>query len=125
LGALPSQVSDLVIAVDGAGQPPQPGFKGYLSIPYKCTINGWVLFADQAGSASFDVKWTPYSGFPTTTSIVGSANSKLVSQQSAEVLDVSALWTKLSFVKGDVLEFDLLSASTVTFLTLMLNITSD
>jgi hypothetical protein len=96
-----------------------------VSIPFDCVVTGWILFAgDQAGSAVFDVAWTPYAGFPTTTSIVGASFPQLVNEQRAENLDVSTLWLTTEFLEGDILEIDLLSASTATLLNLQLNLTA-
>ena len=123
LGAIPAQTSEIILAIDGAGQPPLSGFKGYITIPYNCTVTGWVILADQAGSAVLDIKWAKYSDVPNTVSIVGSANPQLVSVQKNQ--GTAAGWNPTQFLAGQIIEVDLISASQVTFITLSINITSD
>jgi hypothetical protein len=117
--------SSLIVVIDGNGTTPGTGLKSYVSVPFNSTITGWVLLADTSGSAVLDVKWTPYAGFPSTTSIVGSSNPKLISQQKNENLDVSTVWSPMSFNEGDILEIDLVSVSTATLLNLQLNLTAN
>lgn len=122
LGALAVVQSEVVIAVDGGGLIPSTGFKGYVTIPHSCVINSWTLLADVSGSAEFDVKWSTYAGLPSTVSIVGGSGPALATAQKAEG-DVSG-WSPVTFNSGDVLEFELLSATAVQFLTLALQISS-
>ena len=118
------RTSAVICVVDGGGQTPNTGFKGFFALPFACTITGFTLLADQSGSAQFDVKWSTYAGLPTTVSIAGSAKPTLTSQQKTETLDVSTLWSPITFNAGDTLEIDLISATTCTFLTLELNVTA-
>jgi hypothetical protein len=59
------------LTVDGGGSVLTTGSKGFVYVPYNCSISSWVVVADQAGSVVVDVKRSSYSGFPTTASIVG------------------------------------------------------
>jgi hypothetical protein len=122
LGALPSQTSEIVFACDGGGGVPSLGFKGYITIPYNCKVTGWVLLADQTGSASFDVKWSTYANLPATVSITGGSGPALVASQKAQ--GSASGWSPTAFNSGDVLEIDLLSATTVTLVTVAILITS-
>lgn len=115
----------IICTCDGGGSTPSTGFKGYFQFPVGGTITGFSLLADQVGSAQFDVKWSTYAGLPATVSLTGSSKPTLTSQQKTETLDVSALWSPLSFNAGDVLEFDLSSVITCTLLTLTINMTAN
>jgi hypothetical protein len=110
--------AEFIVQVDGAGITPLLGFKGFINIPFACSILSWVLTADQPGNASFDVKYCADSAFPATASVVGGTFPALASAQKSEG-DISS-WTKTSFVAGDKLEIDLLAAATVTFLSFSL-----
>jgi hypothetical protein len=122
LGPLPSQTSEICFAIDGGGVAPSPGFKGYVTIPYAAKITGWNLLSDQPLSAVFDVKWSTYANVPATVSNVGGSGPALVAAQKAQG-GVSA-WTKTAFNSGDLLEIDIVSASTILLATLTLLITS-
>ncbi len=118
------RTSAVICTVDGAGAPPSLGFKAYFQLPFACTVSGFSILANAVGSAEFDVKWCSFANFPSAVSIVGASNPALVSQQSTENLDVSALWSPITFNQGDILEVNLLSITTITILTLSLAVTT-
>jgi hypothetical protein len=109
------------ITIDGGGSTPATGSKGFLQVPFAGTITGWTLIADVSGSASITVKKSTYAAFPTNTSIVASAPPALSTQQNDTSTTLTG-WTT-AVAAGDVLEFVLASATTVTRLTLELQIT--
>ena len=102
--------------IDGGGSTPSTGAKGQQNVPTNCTIYGWVLTADQSGSAVVDVLKSTYSGFPTTASIASTDKPTLSSVQKNENLSVSAWTTALT--KGDQLQINLNSVTTCTRLNL-------
>jgi len=106
------------ITIDGIGASPGTGSKGYLQVPFAGTITSWTLLADQSGSAQFTVKKSTYTGFPTTSSIVASAQPKLTAAQKNTDSTLTG-WTT-SIAAGDVLEFVLDSVTTCQRLTLTL-----
>jgi hypothetical protein len=115
------RVSVVGITIDGSLSVPATGTKGFFQVPYSGTITGWTLLADQSGSAVLTVKKSTYAGSPTTSSIVASAPPTLSSQQNATSTTLTG-WTT-TVTAGDVLEYDLTSASALTRLTLELQIT--
>lgn len=104
------------ITIDGGGSTPTTGSKGFFTFPYNATINNWYLAADQSGSCVIDIK---RSG----TSIVGGSGNKptLSSAQTANAAVAS--WTSTTITAGDILEYNLNSASTLTRVTLSMNVT--
>jgi hypothetical protein len=125
LGAVnTARSSELVFMVDGASIVPTLGTKGYISVPYNCTITGWTILANGVGSCEFDVKYSTLANFPSTSSIVNGANPQLISAQSGEG-SVSA-WTVTSLNATDVIEIDLLSCSgAITFVVLSIQTTAE
>jgi hypothetical protein len=93
------------IVVDGAGTAITTGSKGSKYIPWDCTITGWDIRSDVSGSCVFDVK---RSGI----SLAGSEKPTLSGASSNQDLALSTWTTSLS--AGDVVEFVVDSASTVT-----------
>ena len=123
---LKNRVSSIQLVIDGAGNPPVPGAQGQFALPagwtQGATITGWVLTADQPGSAVIDIRRGTYAGFPTVASVTGSSPPTLVSAQKNEQLAVGGDWMP-ALNAGDVLEFVLLSVTSCTRLNLSLNIT--
>lgn len=110
----------LGIVIDGGAAPPATGSKGFLQVPYACVINSWTMIADQSGSAQITVKKSTYSGFPTTASIVASAQPKLTSAQKNTSSTLTGWTTTLA--AGDILEFNLDSVTTCLRLILELQV---
>ena len=109
------------ITVDGGQSSPTTGIKGYLKVPYNCTIIGWTLMADQSGSVAFNIKSAAsVAGIGSTTSIVASAPPAL---SSAQALDSTTLtgWTT-ALTAGMLIEFDLTSITTIVRVTLEITV---
>lgn len=91
-------------------------------VPFACTINSVELFADQSGSCVLTIRKTTYSGFPgSLASIVASAPPTLSAVQKSTDSTLTG-WTT-SIAAGDVLEFGVTSATTVTKVTLSIKVT--
>ncbi len=118
-----ARTSAIFYTIDGGGSVLGTGAKGQLNIPVNCTVTGWVLTADQSGSAVVDVLRSTYGAFPTTASIAGSDKPTLSSVQKNENLGPLSGWGSTALLQGDQLQFSVSSASTVTRLNLTLNIT--
>lgn len=109
------------ITVDGGGSAITTGSKGYVTVPYAGTITGWTILADQSGSTVIDVKRSTYSGFPSTSSIAGSDLPTLSSAQKNQDTTLSG-WGSTAVAAGDVIEFVVNSATTVTRVNLSIQI---
>lgn len=116
---LPTVTSAIQFAIDGGGAVPSLGAKGQISIPYNCTVHGWVLTADQSGSAVVDVLRSTFSAFPSVSSITGSDIPTLASSQKANNLAISA-WGSTALNAGDELQVSLTSVVTCSRLNLTL-----
>jgi hypothetical protein len=101
----------LGITIDGAGSTISTGSKGFVRVPYSCTITGAELVADRVGSIVVDVLSGNYSNFPPAVSIVGSSKPTLSSTQKSQTTVTSWL-TALN--EGDYLGFNVDSSSTLT-----------
>ena len=85
------------LTVDGGGAVLTAGSKGFITVPYACTITNWYLAADQSGGVVIDVK---RSG----ASIVGTGNHPTLSTTQSGNAAVSG-WTSVAITAGDILEF--------------------
>ena len=113
----------IIYVIDGGGSAITTGVKGFLEIPFACTITGWTLTADQSGSIVMDVWKDTYANFPPTVAdtIAGSEKPTLSSVQKNQDLSLSTWTTAVS--AGDHLAFNVDSASTVTRITLSIRAT--
>ena len=111
------------ITLDGQGGVISTGLKGFATIPYSGTITDWKLFADQSGSIVIDVWKDVYANFPPTVAdtIAGSEKPTLSSAQNNQDTSLTT-WTT-AVTAGDVLAFNVDSATTVTRVTLSIGIT--
>lgn len=113
--------SSIGIVIDGGGSTPLGGQKGFIQVPFNCTITGWTMVADQTGSAQITVSKGTYGAFPTLTSIDASLPPNLSSAQKNTSTTLTGWTTTIN--AGDMLGFNLDSASTVTRITLQLLVT--
>jgi len=105
-----SSVHTFGITVDGGGSPLTAGSKGFITVPYDCTITDWYLVGEPTGffCLMFDIKRNGISLIGGDLSkaprlIDGSWNSN--KGQSQFVLS----WDSVTVTDGDILEFVLLS----------------
>jgi hypothetical protein len=107
--------------VDGGGQAITTGSKGFCHLDFACTIMDWTIVSDVSGSAVVDVKRATYANFPTTASIAGTAKPTLSSAQKNQNTTLTG-WGSTAIADGDVLEFVVDSAATVTRLCVSLKV---
>lgn len=108
---------------NGTAQAITTGIKGDVRIPWACTVSFWMILADQTGSIVVDIWKDTYTNYPPTDteSITASAPPTLSSGTKASSSSLTG-WTT-SFAAGDILRFNVDSASTLTRATLYLTLT--
>lgn len=89
------------------------GVKARVWFPFACKITGWTILADAVGSCVIDVWKDTYANHPPTNadSIAGSEKPTLSSAQKNQDLTLTT-WTQ-NVAAGDILFFNVDSASTV------------
>jgi Repeat of unknown function (DUF5907) len=114
---------DVVIVIGDNQNVITTGVKGYLPVDFPFTITGWTLVADVSGSIVIDVWKDTYANYPPTVAdtIAGSEKPTLSSVIKNQDLTLST-WTT-SVNSGDVLGFNVDSASAVKQVTLVLRCT--
>lgn len=113
-------VRSITFIIDGGGAVISTGVAGDLEIPFACTINRVTMLADQSGSAVVDIKKGTYSAFPTVSSITASAKPTLSASQKSQDSTLTGWTTSVS--AGDILRFNVDSATTVTRVTVALRV---
>lgn len=115
----------LSFVIDGGGSAITSGAKGMIEVPFAGTITRWTVVADVSGSIEIDI-WKDFvSSSPPTSgdTITGSDRPRLTSA-SWNVSTALTGWTT-AVSTGDILRFNVVSASTVTNVLLALRITRE
>ena len=108
------------VTVDGSSSAISPGLKGYVTIGFAGIISRIDIVADQVGSIQFDV-WKLNGDIPTIANTITATN--YASLTAAQYASDSILtgWSKVVAV-GDVIAFNVVSASTITRATFTLTV---
>lgn len=111
------------ILIDGGGSTITSGIKGWVAIPFACTINQLTMLADQIGSIVIDIWKDTYGNYPPTDAdsitalAVPTISSAIKSQDS-----VLTGWNT-SILDGDILYFNVDSATTIQKVLVSLKVT--
>jgi hypothetical protein len=109
--------------VDGSGGVITTGQKGYVRIPYNFTITSWTLIGFPSGSITFDI-WRVNNAIPTVANTIIGVGGIKPSLTSSTYATSSTLtnWTATGLT-GDVIGWNVDSATTTTTATLQLFVT--
>lgn len=118
-----ARTSALYWIIDGGGAPITTGQKGYLPIPFACTITEASAFADQTGSAVVDVWKDTFANYPPADADSITASAPITLSSAIKAQDATLTGWTTSIAAGDVLGFNVDSASTITRLTIELKVT--
>lgn len=117
----------LEFVIDGADAVIETGLKGYLEVPFACTITAATLLADQSGSIVVDIFKSTYAAFdpPTTPGsgqkITASAPPTISAAKKSQNTTLTG-WTT-AITAGDILAFNVNSVTTIQRVTLSLKVT--
>ncbi len=114
-----SLVDMIGITLDGNGSAVVSGSTRAITVPYACTISSWTILSDASGSAVIDIKRSTFANYGTPVSMVGAGNKPTLSTQIKNA-ETPTSWTSTSIERGDVIYFVNDSASTVTWVNLVL-----
>ncbi len=119
-----AQTKVVGITIDGGGGAITTGVKGYIQVPYNATITKVTMLADQSGSIVVDIWKDTYANYPPIVgdSITAAAKPTISATNKSQDSTLTG-WTT-SITSGDVLGFNVDSISTITRLTLQLELTT-
>jgi hypothetical protein len=109
------------ITIDGAGSAITTGDKGSISIPYNATLNDVTMIADVSGVCIIDILKSNFSTYPSSSSIC--STSKPTISGAIKSVDASLAGWDTNIQSGDILDFQVLSASNITKLNLTIGAT--
>jgi hypothetical protein len=120
--ALDNGTTALIFEKDFNGNVLATGVLGEMQVPFACTITGVTLLADQSGSCVVDIWKAAYASYPPTVAntIVASAPPTISAAQKATDSTLTG-WTT-AIAAGDTLRFNLNSVSSLTRVTVILQV---
>jgi hypothetical protein len=117
-----TRIGSVGITIDGGGSAITTGTKGFLEVPFAGTITAVRMFADQSGSAVVDVWKDTYANYPPTVADTITASAKPTISSTVKSQDTTLTGWTTAVSAGDILGFNVDSASTITRLTVQLTI---
>ena len=103
------------VTVDGSGGVITAGNKGYVRIPYACTITFWSIITTGGGSGaslSFDIL-RANNAIPTLSIVGGGTKPNVSGATQLSANTAPAGWTSLNLVANDILAFNVESGAAV------------
>lgn len=111
---------------DGTGTAIVAGLKGYLEVPFNCTILSATLLPDQSGSIVVDVWKCSYANFqPATHPVVGdkiTASAQPTITGTFKAQDATLVGWTTAITAGDILGFNVNSCSAIIKCTISLKV---
>jgi hypothetical protein len=103
--------------VDGSGGTITAGQKGYVRIPYACTITSWSILTGNAGTGAtitFDI-WRANNAIPTVAnSLVGAGTKPFLTSNTAQITSAAPTgWTSVTLAANDILGFNVETGAAV------------
>lgn len=123
LANLASRTSVITLGVNGNGSVITTGIKDDVYVPVACTITAVTMLADQTGSIVVDIWKAAYSAFPPTIANTITASDLPTISSAVKSQDTTLTGWTTSISAGDVLRFNVNSATSITRLKLELTIT--
>lgn len=117
-----AQPAVIAFVIDGGGSAITSGTKGFVEVPFACVITAGRLLADQSGSIIVDVWKDTYANYPPTDadSITSAAPLTISAATKSEDSTLTG-WTT-SIAAGDILAFNVDSATSLTRVTVSLTV---
>ena len=119
---IPARIGSIGMLIDGAGAVITTGVKGYLEVPFGCTIQAVTLLADVSGSIVIDIWKDTYANYQPVVGDSITAAAKPTISAALKSQDTTLTGWTTTITAGDILAFNVDSASTVTRVTLVLKV---
>jgi hypothetical protein len=113
------------ITIDGGGSAITTGVKGYVTVPYACTITEWYLTGDTSGAIKIDVWREDFAGgvLPDDSDSITNANEPEITASGVMASDTDlANWTSVTIAANDIIGFNVDSCTSITKATLVLKV---
>ncbi len=123
LGLDNTKIAGIAFIIDGGGATIASGLKGYLEIPFSCSINRASMFTDRTASMIVDIWSDTYANFAPTVGDTITGTSPLTIVAGSKIQDtVLGGWTA-SIAAGNVIAFNVNSCTSAQRATVSLKVT--
>lgn len=112
----------IVFMIDGGGAAITAGLKGFLPIDVACTIQSVTALGDQTGSIVVDIWKDTYANFPPTDADSITASAPVTISSGVKSQDSTLTGWNKTIAAGDVLGWNVDSASAITRATIALKV---
>jgi len=116
--------------IDGGGSAITTGIKGYIEVPFACTIKQVTLLADQSGAIKIDIWKCSYADYdvsthPVDADTITGANEPEIAASGVKDQDATLTGWTVAIAAGDILAFNVDSITTIERCTLSLKVIKD
>jgi hypothetical protein len=118
-----TKIATITFVIDGGGSAITTGIKGYLEIPFACTITRVTALADQSGSIVVDVWKDTYANYPPVDADSITASAPVTISSAVKSQDATLTGWTTSISAGDVLGFNVDSITTCQRVTVSIRVT--
>jgi hypothetical protein len=118
-------VGTIGITIDGGGSAITTGVKGYVTVPYACTITQWYLTGDTSGAIKIDVWREDFAGgvLPDNSDSLTNAHEPEITASGVMASDTDLSdWTSVAIAANDIIGFNVDSCTSITKATLVLKV---
>lgn len=123
-----SKAVSIAFVIDGGGTAITTGLKGFVEVPFQCSLERYTLLPDQSGSISIDIWKCTYAQFdagsthPVVSDSITGVNPAVINSGSKAQDTALSGWT-VSIAAGDILAFYVNSVTSIQRVTLSLRAT--
>lgn len=110
------------IVIDGGGTEITDGIKGDFMMPYAATISKVTALADQSGSIVVDVWNDTYANYPPTDADTITASAPITISSATKSQDSTLTGWDTALAAGDILRFNVDSCTTITRVTINIEV---
>jgi hypothetical protein len=117
------RLASITFVIDGGGSAITTGVKGYLEIPFACTITAARALADQSGSIVVDIWKDTFANYPPTDADSITASAPVTISTATKSEDATLTGWTTTITAGDILGFNVDSITAVERVTIALTVT--
>ena len=119
-GTETGEAATLEVLLDGGGQPLAAGIKCDVVVDFDCTLTGWTILGDQAGSIRIDLWKSTYATFPPVVagSMPGANANKPQATGAAKAQGGVSGWSATTIAAGEIVRVNVDTVATFTRVTL-------
>ena len=121
-GAVPTRIASITMVIDGGASVITTGLKGFLEVPFACTIQAVTLLADVSGSIVIDIWKDIYANYPPVVGDSITAAAKPTISGAVKSQNLTLTGWNTAIVAGDILGFNVDSVATIKKVTLSLKV---